>query len=493
MSDTESFEYAMKVMRENLAGMYANGHMTKWGDIDTSVDLDQIKDAHDREIRDVAQLEYDRGFNDGRHSMDAEHRAVAMRLRALPMNKVGYAVNLFDIEYAVCNSWNDVEFRDKLIDLLGGVSEPSAADVAKELMDIIIDEGNRKLASDDGQVVEVGDDTCACAGGGACAADCGRDSGEQTEVMDGRLADDSGADTGCGDCGGDLHMAGVTYDTLENERYKAVCELKKLPEWYRDDGKRSPAGRFNVALSDAIGVKGLLSFAKIRDRLIHLIGGDQPSGIDVLRAMEVNGTTGQPNGTCPNDGLMVSITDELREWAKSGVRSMKWDEFNAIADRIDEQFDRICQQQEAVLQSTIDEVVEERDHWRQQATDLMNRADAMEQQCDELQAKLDEYDRTHTELPMDKSGEVFHIGCTVRMVGRDPEVLLTVHSMTMCDDGEWFLCTWDDKDEYWCNLSTSEFEVCDRTHDTIVSIVHDLIMNNITESQAVERIEALNG
>ena len=54
----------------------------------------------------------------------------------------------------------------------------------------------------------------------------------------------------------------------------------------------------------------------------------------------------------------------------------------AIADRIDAQFDRICEQQEAVLQSIIDEVVEER------KSDRL-RIEKLERQRDEARAKLD--------------------------------------------------------------------------------------------------------
>ena len=111
----------------------------------------------------------------------------------------------------------------------------------------------------------------------------------------------------------------------------------------------------------------------------------------------------------------------------------------------------------------------------------------------ELQAKLDEYDSTHVELPRDANGEVFRVGCTVRMVERHPEVLLTIHSMTLCDDGEWLLYAYDDEETYSCNLSTSEFEACDRPRDTAESIVRDLSMGSITESEAIERIDALNG
>ena len=177
----------------------------------------------------------------------------------------------------------------------------------------------------------------------------------------------------------------ATYDVLDNERRKAVFELRKLPEWYKDDGKRSPAGKFNEAIGDAIGVEGLLSFAKIRDRLIHLLGGDQPSGIDVLRAMDAD-------GTCPNDVPTSSITDELREWASDrhckGMSHTDVLNIGLIADRIDEQFDRICKQQEAVLQSTIDDVVKEYEHDRLpnqlRIEKLVEQRDEARQECADL-------------------------------------------------------------------------------------------------------------
>ena len=471
MSDTESFEYAMKVMRDNLAGMYANGHMTKWGYIDTSVDLDQIKAAHDREIRDTAQQEYHRGYGDGAHSMDAEHRAIAMRLRALRFDG-GSHENLARIAYAIypcatgwtCESADGL--RDKLVDLMGGVSDENVHVVGLRCDDGCMDDVSN--GEDTGRthdspsnrdrnhmadmavresvdtMIGDGDDTSIGAGGGACdAADCdcagepkevgdgrtgdsrtrshphrgagrndmcvGRDSGEHSrwqEVEHGGTTHDCADDSRGRSCGELVHLDGlVTYDVLDNERRKAVCELRKMPDAYND---KKPTRRWYIELCDAIGVGYATTFANVRDRLIHLLGGDQPSGIDVLRAMDAESDT---DATSPNDDPSVSITDELRKWASDrhckGISHTDMLNIGLIADRIDEQFDRICQQQEAVLQETIAEVVKEyehdrlpdqlrieklekqRDHWHQQATDMMNHADAMEHERDELQAKLD--------------------------------------------------------------------------------------------------------
>jgi len=379
----------------------------------------------------------------------------------------------------------------------------------------------------------------------------------------------------------------VAYDVLWNERHKAVCELRKL------NSENFGCGQFMGDLLSAIDpnwINRASTFDEatlneyMRDRLIHLLGGDQPSGIDVLRAMDAESDT---DGTSPNDVRTSSITDELRKFTLSQAMTQRVTpdeqraarkELQTIADRIDAQFNRICHQQEAVLQETIADVVKEyehdrlpdqlrieklenqRDHWHQQATDMMNHADAMEHERDELrrkvdelesfdpetsiaafgddngklrrtlsraatllanaeqdrdanyaywmdckekvvhanatieelQAKLDEYDGMHVELPRDENDEVFRVGCTVRMVERHPEVLLTVHSMTLCDDGEWLLYAVSDKDGYSCNLSTSKFEVCEPKSDTAESIVRDLSMGIITELQAIERIEALD-
>jgi hypothetical protein len=102
----------------------------------------RLKAAHNREIRDVSQQQYDRGFHAGRHSMDAEHRAIAMRLRGLRFDG-GSHENLSRIAYAIypcatgwtCESCDGL--RDELIRLMGGVhddpvpvGEPSGAGCA---------------------------------------------------------------------------------------------------------------------------------------------------------------------------------------------------------------------------------------------------------------------------------------------------------------------------------------------------------------------------
>lgn len=269
---TESFEYAIEQLRE-----FRWQHATN--DEDAIPYINAVKEMHDREIRDTAQREYHRGFEDGQHSMDAEHRAVAMRLRALPMNRVEYDSNLYDIIEAVCgtNKAGDVDLRDELVRLMGGVS-------------------------DDG-----------CAGCGCAAADCDGDCGlQREEVSDERVADDCGADTGCGGCGCDLHLAGVSIIT---------DELRELP----------PVGRV----------------------------------------------------TC--NGMELDTPEEYIVTTRRQI--------NDIADRIDAQFDRICTQQEAVLQSTIERMADENltakdecDHWKREASELRAKLDAITEAVERIKS-----------------------------------------------------------------------------------------------------------
>ena len=254
MINTESFESVYERLYPQLhnpCGLWKAATIAEW--------LDDLERAHDREIRDTAQQQYHRGFEDGRRSMDAEHRAIATRLRALPLDG-DVNCNLSDMALAI---WHDDfrwskdgcrALRDKLIDLMGGVS----------------------------------DDACG-AGRGRTTADCDGDCGlQREEVSDGRVADDCGVDTGCGDGGGDIHMAGlVAYDVLWNERREAIAGLRDCNLGYtlERDNVAELFSIFGTNLYDT-STTTAEKFEVVRDRLIHLLGGDKPSGIDVLREMD---------------------------------------------------------------------------------------------------------------------------------------------------------------------------------------------------------------
>lgn len=392
---SESFESAIKTMRENLTGMYDNGHMTAWADVDTSVDLDRLQDAHDHDMELVRKAEYHRGHHDGQRSMDAEHYAVALRLRHLPLDG-GSHENLSSIARAIWHNdfgWTQgacAGLRDELIRLLGGVhDEPVPMD--------------------------------ASCGAGCAGCDCG--AGEPWRV---------------------------TYDALGNERHKAVCKLRgiSVDELRKKYDYVYACTEFIWAIGRAIGVRSDSTYEEIIKRLIYLIGGDEslpnlsrtsaePDGgencritdenfnwesfieslvknteelsrqgkvrfppnedgsLDSLKTVEETAALieevrrraesdkiGENCETDDSDAVESSkcrescesgcITDELRELIdKYDIpedENHKWlmtshdqrlivTKAYAIADRIDEQFKRICEQQEAVLQKTIEDNV----------------------------------------------------------------------------------------------------------------------------------------
>lgn len=399
MSDTESFEHAMD---------YANAMLA---DCDIPL-LDLLQEAHNRELEQVRtevatryelthcptcearlksldmqceiehlrKAEYARGYHDGQHSMDAEHYAVVLRLKHLPLDG-GSQENLNQIAGAVWYSdfgWTQgacKALRDELVRLMGGVHEPSS--FAKS-----------------GYFGKLGDD-----GHGEIDKDC------------------------------QIHQTTTQYDVLGNERHKAVCELKKI---------QTDAGGFVKALANALGVEWqaprvVQTIAEVRDRLIHLLGGDEhakPLIETLVKDTEELSRQGKvrfpPNKDGSLDGLKTveetaalidkvkrradkshesspmrlenetGITDELRKWASDrhckGISHTDALNVGIIADHIEEQFKRICWQQEAVLQSTIEQmtdenltVKDERDYLRRQ----MDQQRAMlTEQCDEARAKV---------------------------------------------------------------------------------------------------------
>lgn len=132
----------------------------------------------------------------------------------------------------------------------------------------------------------------------------------------------------------------------------------------------------------------------LRDELVRLLGGVHDEHLaNIWRTsgeLDENGEFCEiePRNTVESSKYAENyksghITDELRKWTGIDVWSCKWEEFDAIADRIDEQFARVCEQQEAVLQQTIERMADE---------NLMvkNERDYLRRQRDELQAKLDE-------------------------------------------------------------------------------------------------------
>lgn len=249
--------------------------------------ISRLQGAHEHEIEQLRRSRFREGYEAGQRSMDAEHYAVALRLKHLPLDEDSHG-NLSQIARAIWHSdfgWTRgacEALRDELVRLLGGVHEIESGGAA----------------------------SCAC-------------------------------DAGC-DCGCEQPQA-VAYDVLGNERHKAVCELKKI---------HTDAGGFVKALANALGVEWQAprvhqTIAEVRDRLIHLLGGDTEPTSQESPIL---------SNCATDDGGEVTITDELREYVSDHILKDivlttypeqhevhgVFEDFIAFADRIDEQVEELA-------------------------------------------------------------------------------------------------------------------------------------------------------
>lgn len=163
----------------------------------------------------------------------------------------------------------------------------------------------------------------------------------------------------------------VEYDVLGNERHKAICKLREMPKLYPNKDGGADLYAWKSALADAIGANTEL-FSAIRDRLIHLLGGDQPTlselfgilregddGVDARPSdtasadSPVHGAAGCGcGGVCGCDGEepLAPITTELREYMET-YRPIE-DAGHVVVSRIGtigfEGFDRLCDNIDAI-------------------------------------------------------------------------------------------------------------------------------------------------
>jgi len=204
-------------------------------------------------------------------------------------------------------------------------------------------------------------------------------------------------------------LSPVTYDVLGNERHKAVCKLREMPDGY-PSYSAFPFAKWYEDLSTALGIgNGERSCAKVRDTLIHLLGGDAmeaKDGVDAGRCGETNAAVRVPvadkrRTDCDDNQLaeeVAPITQELRKWASIEVPYKYGHQLTAIADRIDAEHER-----------RVAEVASGWDYW----------------------------ESTHVELPKDEDGEYIHIGDVM-----DSKVdylfdgkPFTVRGLVLCEDG----------------------------------------------------------
>lgn len=221
----------------------------------------------------------------------------------------------------------------------------------------------------------------------------------------------------------------VEYDVLDNERHKAICKLREMPKLYPNKDGGADLYAWKRDLANAIGADTEL-FSAIRNRLIHLLGGDQPTlselfgilgedddGVDARPSdsasadSPVHGSAGCGcGGACDCDGeeLLAPITTELREYMETYRPSE--DAGHVVASWIGtigfEGFDRLCDNIDAIHAGL------ERDY----ATACR----VNEQQDLEYIDLAKRYDKTIT-LPLDADGVPIRIGDVMEWPDGDDE------------------------------------------------------------------------
>ena len=212
----------------------------------------------------------------------------------------------------------------------------------------------------------------------------------------------------------------VEYDVLGNERHKAICKLREMPKLYPSKDGGADLYAWKSELADAIGANTEL-FSAIRDRLIHLLGGDQPKFSELLREDD-DGVDARPSdsasadspvhgaagcgcgGACDCDGeeLLAPITTELRDMAE---RYCNFKDSNIVKFR-EEEFDRLCDNIDAIhagLERDYATACRVNEHQDLEYTDLAKR-----------------YDKTIT-LPLDADGLPIRIGDVMEWPDGDDE------------------------------------------------------------------------
>ena len=157
----------------------------------------------------------------------------------------------------------------------------------------------------------------------------------------------------------------VEYDVLGNERHKAVCKLRVMPKLYPNKDGGADLYAWKSELANAIGANTEL-FSAIRDRLIYLLGGDQPTLSDMLREDD-DGVDARPSDSASADSPVhgaagcgcgsrcgeldeevAPITTELREYMEtyrpledacsgksSWIGTIGFEGFDRLCDNID--------------------------------------------------------------------------------------------------------------------------------------------------------------
>lgn len=268
----------------------------------------------------------------------------------------------------------------------------------------------------------------------------------------------------------------VEYDVLGNERHKAVCKLREMPKLYPNKDGGADLYAWKSALADAIGADTEL-FSAIRNRLIHLLGGDQPKFSDLFgilregddgvdaggRDEDGAGDTSTPSPQCDCGsrcgGLaegVAPITTELRDSMAYVTNTFSGDDEVRMDE---EEFIRLCDNIDAVHAGL------ERDY--------AMACRVNEQQDHEYIDLAKRYDKTIT-LPLDADGLPIRIGDVVRLTEswRD----LTVLGVGIVDTHErsYGVFVREGNDYVWYNAEFLHHHV-----PTVEDLIRDAILSCI--------------
>lgn len=158
----------------------------------------------------------------------------------------------------------------------------------------------------------------------------------------------------------------VEYDVLGNERHKAICKLSEMPKLYPNKDGGADLYAWKRELANAIGADTEL-FSAIRNRLIHLLGGDQPTLSELFGILgeDDDGMDARPSdsasadspvhdsagcacgGGCSCDGeeLIAPITTELRDSMAYVTNTFSGDDEVRMDE---EEFIRLCDNIDAI-------------------------------------------------------------------------------------------------------------------------------------------------
>lgn len=355
---------------------------------------------------------YARGYENGRRSKDADHAAVALRLSRLKFDG-GSHENLSKIAYAVypcATGWtceSSKGLRDRLIDLLGGVHEHHHR----------------------------------CYPGRDCA--CGnRDSGDPGE-----------------------HAEAVTYDVLDNERQKAV---RRLSQWepdraFADDNCGEVQIRLLyqfLGLGGAIMMDGADAAKKVRDRLIYLLGGDEPNFTEIAKTINLGVEHDSELMENGENHKIATITDELgneRHKAVCKLRNARDSMSDNLADNVSriicaidarpEVGERAC---EAIADRLIHLLGEDERTLREIGTKLSQASvDAMSRRADQ----------SHESSPMSLENET----------GITSEFREAIETATKTYEGSWY--EMNDADHTICHITEGELlGIADRIEEQFARV-----------------------